>query len=263
MKSLRIVHFFKKRNFTLIELMVVVGIMVILFAMLLPALGKAREVAYCGVCKNNLKQIGLGLFLYSDVNNGYAIPAIFTGTDEVSFINYLYNNGIKNEKVFQCPSVKSESDFFEPFAYAEGSGMKNLTKASYVMNTISEWTNSPSLAPYGCADKAKARGWGENSENPVKLARIKTFSSKIYVTDTIKRPAIVTSNSGWKSDMNRLCCWNETDHGPLSIADTGNGDCRDVGYHHSDGSFNALMGDMHIDQIKSSTVDQWFVWKLN
>ncbi len=83
MTSLHIVPFFKKRHFTLIELLVVISIIAILFAMLLPALAKAREMAYSVSCKNNLKQIGFGLFLYSDVNDGYAIPAILTGSDEV------------------------------------------------------------------------------------------------------------------------------------------------------------------------------------
>ena len=51
----------KLRAFTLIELLVVIAIIAILIALLLPAVQQAREAARRSACKNNLKQIGLGL----------------------------------------------------------------------------------------------------------------------------------------------------------------------------------------------------------
>ncbi len=60
-----------RKVFTLIELLVVVAIIAILAALLLPALQRAREAAQMAACTSNLRQMGIGVFMYLDDADTY------------------------------------------------------------------------------------------------------------------------------------------------------------------------------------------------
>lgn len=59
------------RGFTLIELLVTIAIVSLLISILLPSLGRAREMGRRAVCASNMRQIGMGFYQYSEDYNGW------------------------------------------------------------------------------------------------------------------------------------------------------------------------------------------------
>ncbi len=88
------------KGFTLIELLVVIAIIGILAGILLPVLSKARESGRRTACASNLKQIGLGLIMYTNENN----ETYPNNTDAMTSLNLLYPAYVSDRKVFKCPS---------------------------------------------------------------------------------------------------------------------------------------------------------------
>jgi prepilin-type N-terminal cleavage/methylation domain-containing protein len=175
----------RTKGFTLVELLVVIGIIALLISILLPALSKARESANRTKCLSNIRQITMGFYSYCQANKG-SFPFVGANSyvedwiwwhpttqinDPVTgnvasypggAINYLPEGGIapylnlsKNPGVLVCPSDPDpatthtrwiQSSKKYPFSYA----LNNLmtSEFAYLKNvgkSAGSWGNLPSF----------------------------------------------------------------------------------------------------------------------
>jgi len=135
------------RAFTLIELLVVIAVIAILAALLLPALGSAKQRAWTISCNSNLHQISLGMTMYADDNNGLypesgaVIPWGQTDphTHRASWLEQIFSY-VQNTNAYHCPANKlvsaSRQSWFNYF---------NGTRAVYVIVNDDASVNSKQI----------------------------------------------------------------------------------------------------------------------
>lgn len=104
----------RRTGFTLVELLVVIGIIALLISILVPTLSKAREASVRTKCASNLRQLGVLWYNYSVAYRGYFPDCLeYGGTWEIlspvkkeAFVDMTKT---KDGKIFYCPTARGYS----------------------------------------------------------------------------------------------------------------------------------------------------------
>lgn len=220
----------KQRAFTLVELLVVIGIIALLISILLPALSRARAAALRTACMANQRQIVQAMFNYATDNREYLPPAITYGPNPnnltggwVQFDWFTYpilgrylNSKPVNAAGLDMPFYTTTRIFFCPaVAYQLGTGSKYFGSdfgigynASISNRLYWKYANT---APYGPITTPA-------SAVPVKHSLIRLPTQTIILADTVQ--AVASGNSGcrWTQFYVNQVPSSPTDHAWMSTS---------------------------------------------
>jgi prepilin-type N-terminal cleavage/methylation domain-containing protein len=107
----------KRRGFTLVELLVVIGIIALLIALLLPALNKAREQARRARCLSQQRQLTMAWLMYADTHKGHIVSSCTRSPSDPAFNDWVTEGDtikcltdgllwpyIRNAEIYKCPN---------------------------------------------------------------------------------------------------------------------------------------------------------------
>jgi len=185
----------RTRGFTLVELLVVIGIIALLISILLPSLNRARETANRVKCSSNLRQIGQAILLYSNDSKGPYPRTIYAGAGQPMTLGAT---GINVQGYSATTGLAAGAT--DPFngactVVAEYGFSNNVPQALYLLLRTEDITSSVFTCPSSNAT-ADVYGGGTNTAlNQVNFTNIQNNLSYSYACPY---PDTTALGSGYK-----------------------------------------------------------------
>jgi prepilin-type N-terminal cleavage/methylation domain-containing protein/prepilin-type processing-associated H-X9-DG protein len=240
----------RRKAFTLVELLVVIGIIAVLIAILLPVLGRAREQSHRIKCLSNLRQLGTAFMMYVNENHGtFPSPTADGMRDEDwvrwepahnpdaatvakgSVISYLGDS--VSPEILRCPSDDIDS-------HSQGA---DKTNGPYPYSYSVNWDICRQIGP----------GYEDPNHPSVRITQIQNASQKILAID---ESAVTVDDGCWAADnytnnqtSGKNCLSNRHEKNGEDVAEAG------LKFQKNPGRGNVVFADGHADFVPR--LDAW------